>query len=109
MLVDDVLLHGPHGARRDGRPDRLRPPARDPARRASIDRGHRELPIRADYVGKNVPTSRKEVIGVKLAEIDGVDAVVIKETSEDRLSHGPHHPATLPASERPLAPGRLIV
>jgi len=47
-----------------------------------IDRGHRELPIRADYVGKNVPTSRKEVIGVKLLEIDGVDSVVIKEMDD---------------------------
>ncbi len=47
-----------------------------------VDRGHRELPIRADYVGKNVPTSRKEVIGVKLTEIDGVDSVVIKEDLE---------------------------
>jgi pyrimidine operon attenuation protein/uracil phosphoribosyltransferase len=44
-----------------------------------IDRGHRELPIRADFVGKNVPTSRREVIGVKLVEIDGTDGVVIKE------------------------------
>jgi pyrimidine operon attenuation protein/uracil phosphoribosyltransferase len=48
-----------------------------------VDRGHRELPIRADYVGKNVPTSKKEVIGVKLAEIDGVDSVVIKEMPGD--------------------------
>jgi pyrimidine operon attenuation protein/uracil phosphoribosyltransferase len=47
-----------------------------------VDRGHRELPIRADYVGKNVPTSRKEVIGVKLTEIDGMDSVVIKEDLE---------------------------
>jgi pyrimidine operon attenuation protein/uracil phosphoribosyltransferase len=47
-----------------------------------IDRGHRELPIRADYVGKNVPTSKKEVIGVKLNEIDGADAVVIKEMDD---------------------------
>jgi pyrimidine operon attenuation protein/uracil phosphoribosyltransferase len=44
-----------------------------------IDRGHRELPIRADYVGKNVPTSLKEVIEVKLAETDGKDEVVICE------------------------------
>jgi len=44
-----------------------------------IDRGHRELPIRADYVGKNVPTSSKEVIHVKLLEVDGVDQVVIAE------------------------------
>ena len=48
-----------------------------------IDRGHRELPIRADFVGKNVPTSKKEVIGVKLAEVDGVDSVVIKEGAEE--------------------------
>jgi len=47
-----------------------------------IDRGHRELPIRADFVGKNVPTSKKEVIGVKLAEVDGEDSVVIKEGDE---------------------------
>jgi pyrimidine operon attenuation protein/uracil phosphoribosyltransferase len=47
-----------------------------------IDRGHRELPIRADFVGKNVPTSKKEVIGVKLHEIDGADAVVIKEMDD---------------------------
>jgi len=37
------------------------------------------LPIRADFVGKNVPTSRREVIGVKLVEIDGADGVIIKE------------------------------
>ena len=40
-----------------------------------VDRGHRELPIRADYVGKNVPTSRAEQVKVRLAEIDGVDEV----------------------------------
>ena len=44
-----------------------------------IDRGHRELPIRADYVGKNVPTSLKEDVEVKLLEIDGKDEVVIAE------------------------------
>lgn len=42
-----------------------------------IDRGHRELPIRADYVGKNVPTSREEIISVNVAELDGEDNVVI--------------------------------
>lgn len=42
-----------------------------------IDRGHRELPIRPDYVGKNLPTSKKEVVHVHLAEIDGQDEVVI--------------------------------
>lgn len=44
-----------------------------------IDRGHRELPIRADYVGKNVPTSLKEIIDVKLKEIDKINEVVIKK------------------------------
>ena len=47
-----------------------------------IDRGHRELPIRADYVGKNVPTSKREIIKVKVEEIDGEDQVVVGEMSE---------------------------
>ena len=47
-----------------------------------IDRGHRELPIKADYVGKNVPTSSKEVVEVRLAETDGKDEVVICDKSE---------------------------
>lgn len=44
-----------------------------------IDRGHRELPIRADYVGKNVPTSKSEIIDVNFVETDGIDEVLIKE------------------------------
>ena len=44
-----------------------------------VDRGHRELPIRADYVGKNVPTSRNEIISVKLMECDKEDSVSIEE------------------------------
>ena len=44
-----------------------------------VDRGHRELPLRADFVGKNVPTSGREIIGVRVKEHDDVDAVVIKE------------------------------
>jgi len=47
-----------------------------------IDRGHRELPFRADYIGKNVPTSKSEVINVRLVDVDGVDQVIISETSE---------------------------
>ena len=48
-----------------------------------VDRGHRELPIRADHVGKNVPTSRDEVIRVRLAEVDsGGDEVVIERSAE---------------------------
>lgn len=46
-----------------------------------IDRGHRELPIRADYVGKNVSTSRKELVNVSLVEKDGVDEVTVTEIS----------------------------
>ena len=44
-----------------------------------VDRGHRELPIRADYVGKNVPTSRGEIIKVRLRETDGIDSVELFE------------------------------
>ena len=44
-----------------------------------IDRGHRELPIRADYVGKNIPTSQKEVVNVYLTELDKQDAVVLSK------------------------------
>jgi pyrimidine operon attenuation protein/uracil phosphoribosyltransferase len=43
-----------------------------------VDRGHRELPIRADHVGKNVPTSREEIVRVHLAEVDGIDEVGIE-------------------------------
>ena len=44
-----------------------------------VDRGHRELPIRADYAGKNVPTSRNEIINVKLQEFDGINSVTISD------------------------------
>jgi pyrimidine operon attenuation protein/uracil phosphoribosyltransferase len=47
-----------------------------------IDRGHRELPIRADYVGKNIPTSKKEIVELRLEEIDKEDAVLILEKDE---------------------------
>ena len=47
-----------------------------------VDRGHRELPIRADHVGKNVPTSREEVVKVLLSEIDGEDGVNIDRAAE---------------------------
>jgi pyrimidine operon attenuation protein/uracil phosphoribosyltransferase len=81
VLVDDVLYTGRTvRAAMDALIDFGRPRSIQLA--VVIDRGHRELPIRADYVGKNVPTSKKEVIGVKLAEIDGVDSVVIKEIED---------------------------
>ncbi len=78
VLVDDVIYTGRTiRAALDALMDLGRPRAIQLA--VLIDRGHRELPIRADYVGKNVPTSRQEVIGVELSEIDGVDRVVIGE------------------------------
>ena len=48
-----------------------------------VDRGHRELPIRADHVGKNVPTSRDELVKVHLAETDGEDAVRIERREDE--------------------------
>ena len=81
VLVDDVLYTGRTvRAAMDALIDFGRPRAIQLA--VVIDRGHRELPIRADFVGKNVPTSRKEVIGVKLTEVEGVDSVVIKEMDD---------------------------
>jgi pyrimidine operon attenuation protein/uracil phosphoribosyltransferase len=81
VLVDDVLYTGRTvRAAMDALIDFGRPRSIQLA--VVIDRGHRELPIRADFVGKNVPTSSREVIGVKLAEIDGVDSVVIKELED---------------------------
>ncbi|OBK38334.1 bifunctional pyr operon transcriptional regulator/uracil phosphoribosyltransferase [Mycobacterium sp. 1245111.1] len=76
ILVDDVLYSGRSvrsalDALRDiGRP-------RVVQLAVLVDRGHRQLPLRADYVGKNVPTSRTENVRVLLAELDGRDAVVI--------------------------------
>ncbi len=78
VLVDDVLYTGRTiRAAMDALIDFGRPRSIQLA--VVIDRGHRELPIRADFVGKNVPTSKREVIGVKLQDLDGVDSVVIKE------------------------------
>lgn len=48
-----------------------------------VDRGHRELPIRADYVGKNIPTSIDEEVKVKMQEVDGEDAIYLMDTKEE--------------------------
>lgn len=78
VLVDDVLYTGRTvRAALDALIDLGRPRLIQLA--VLIDRGHRELPIRADYVGKNVPTSHREVISVQLKETDGTDQVLIKE------------------------------
>ncbi len=76
VLVDDVLFSGRTvRAALDALNDVGRPRAVQLA--VLVDRGHRELPIRADYVGKNLPTSRTENVKVLLKEVDGRDAVLI--------------------------------
>ena len=78
VLVDDVLYTGRTiRAALDALVDFGRPTAIQLA--VLIDRGHRELPIRADYVGKNVPTRKDEDVRVCLKELDGEDAVVVEE------------------------------
>lgn len=76
VLVDDVLYTGRSvGSALDALRDIGRPKAVQLA--VLVDRGHRELPLRADYVGKNVPTSRSENVKVRLAEDDGHEGVSI--------------------------------
>ena len=76
ILVDDVLYTGRTiRAALDALIDLGRPRAIQLL--CLVDRGHRELPIRPDYVGKNVPTSRHEKVAVRLEEVDGVDEVVL--------------------------------
>ena len=81
ILVDDVLFTGRtvRSALDEiidfGRPKRIE-------LLVLIDRGHRELPIRADFVGKNIPTAKEELVEVRLSEIDGKDEVVILEKNE---------------------------
>ncbi len=78
VLCDDVLYTGRTvRAALDALIDLGRPKAIQLA--VIVDRGHRELPIRADYVGKNIPTSKDEDISVNVSEIDGVDSVVISD------------------------------
>jgi pyrimidine operon attenuation protein/uracil phosphoribosyltransferase len=81
VLVDDVIFTGRTiRAALDALIDLGRPRVIQLA--VLVDRGHRELPIRADYVGKNVPTSGKEEVSVRLIEIDGEERVVILESSD---------------------------
>ena len=80
VLVDDVLFSGRTiRAALDALGDLGRPATVRLA--VLVDRGHRELPIRADHVGKNLPSARSERVGVRLAEIDGRDEVVISDTT----------------------------
>ena len=81
VLVDDVLYTGRTiRAALDALIDLGRPRAIQLV--CLVDRGHRELPIRPDYVGKNVPTSRHEKVAVHLEEIDGVDEVVLMQPTQ---------------------------
>jgi len=81
VLVDDVLFTGRTvRAAIDALMDLGRPKAVQLA--ILVDRGHRELPFRADYIGKNVPTSRTELVNVRLIEVDGVDQVTISDVDD---------------------------
>ena len=80
VLVDDVLYTGRSiRAAMDALIDLGRPQAVQLA--VLVDRGHRELPIRADYVGKNIPTAHNEEVQVRMSEVDGEDAVDLGEVS----------------------------
>jgi pyrimidine operon attenuation protein/uracil phosphoribosyltransferase len=82
VLVDDVLYTGRtiraaiDALLEYGRPDRVQ-------LAVLVDRGHRELPIRPDYVGKNLPTSRQERVQVELVEVDEVDRVLLVAAEEE--------------------------
>ena len=82
MLVDDVLYTGRTiRAALDALIDFGRP--RSIQLVVLVDRGHRELPIKADYVGKNIPTSLAQSVQVRLVEEDGVDEVVLSDVQND--------------------------
>lgn len=81
VLVDDVLFSGRSiRAALDALGEIGRPSTVQLA--VLVDRGHRQLPIKADYVGKNLPTSPLQVIKVHLSELDGVDEVLLEEVSD---------------------------
>ncbi len=81
VLVDDVLYTGrTTRAAMDALMDLGRPATIQLA--VLVDRGHRELPVRANYVGKNAPTSKRELVEVKVAELDGDERVVIMEAPD---------------------------
>ena len=86
ILVDDVLFSGRTiRAALDALGDIGRPRAVQLA--VLVDRGHRQLPIRADYVGKNLPTALSETVRVRLAELDSTDAVAIDRPGVADLQH----------------------
>jgi pyrimidine operon attenuation protein/uracil phosphoribosyltransferase len=87
ILVDDILYTGRSiRAAMDALIDLGRPRSIQLA--VLIDRGHREMPIRADYVGKNIPSARHEVIQVRLTETDGCDEVAIVNPNNTKATKG---------------------
>ena len=89
VLIDDVLYTGRTiRAALDALIDLGRPRAIQLL--CLVDRGHRELPIRPDFIGKNVPTSRHEKVAVRLEEVDGVDEVVLTGVGGKDLGFGGH-------------------
>jgi pyrimidine operon attenuation protein/uracil phosphoribosyltransferase len=88
ILVDDVLFSGRSvRAALDALTELGRPRAVQLA--VLVDRGHRQLPIRADYVGKNLPTNAAQSVRVQLAEIDGSDGVIVTDSAADSVpAHG---------------------
>jgi len=83
VLVDDVLYTGRSArAAMDALIDRGRPKSVQLA--VLVDRGHREMPIRANYIGKNVPSSRHEKVQVQLVETDTIDEVAIVDIADDK-------------------------
>lgn len=87
VLVDDVLFTGRSArAAMDALIDWGRP--RRVQLAVLIDRGHREMPIKADYVGKNIPSSNKERVQVRVREVDGVDEVVLVKRDDANPTEG---------------------
>ena len=113
VLVDDVLYSGRTvRAALDALNDLGRPRAVQLA--VLVDRGHRELPVRPDYVGKNLPTSQQEVVRVLLTEVDGEDAVLLGRTAPVRPgsrrarvqpAHAPHPDAQQAGTQQADARG----
>ncbi len=112
MIVDDVLFTGRTvraaiDALFDyGRPERVQ-------LAVLADRGHRELPIRPDYVGKNLPTARDEHVHVRVRELDGVDEVAIARAGRVDGRDGMNHLLSIEeldraAIERIIEPGRAV-
>ncbi|GHE26623.1 MULTISPECIES: bifunctional pyr operon transcriptional regulator/uracil phosphoribosyltransferase PyrR [Kitasatospora] len=99
ILIDDVLFSGRTiRAALDALSDIGRPRAVQLA--VLVDRGHRELPIRADYVGKNLPTSLREAVQVQLSDTDGRDAVLVGD--RDYAARSSQALAAQPPADQPL-------